>query len=164
MLWAMVQATAYRWTWPTWYRYRVALLNLFGAKIHPTVRLRRTNHFVCPWNLEIDANAASGDHAIFYALGPIRIGKRVTISQYAQLCAGTHDYRDPELMPLQRLPITIDDDAWIAADAFVGPDVHIHEGAILGARGVAFKDLAAWTIFAGNPAKPIKPRETIEQK
>ena len=31
-------------------------------------------------------------------------------------------------------------------------------GAILGARGCAFKDLEPWTIYAGNPAKKIKER------
>ena len=62
-------------------------------------------------------------------------------------------------MPLIRPPITIDDHAWIAADAFVGPGIAVGEGAILGARGCAFKDLEPWTIYGGNPAKPIAPRQ-----
>jgi putative colanic acid biosynthesis acetyltransferase WcaF len=88
----------------------------------------------------------------------VTIGDRVSISQHAHLCAGTHDYDDAR-MPLLRPPITIGDDAWIAADAFVGPNVTVGEGAILGARGCAFSDLEPWTIYGGNPAKKIKPRE-----
>ncbi|XOV76899.1 MAG: hypothetical protein ACFHWZ_08825 [Phycisphaerales bacterium] len=37
-------------------------------------------------------------------------------------------------LPLIRPPIVIEDHAWIAADAFVGPGITVGEGAILGAR------------------------------
>ena len=40
-----------------------------------------------------------------------------------------------------------------------GEYVWIGEGAILGARAVAMKSLDAWTIYVGNPAKPVKSRE-----
>ncbi len=109
------------------------------------------------------ANACLGDGAIAYCLGEVTIGPRVSISQGAHLCAGTHDYTCASL-PLLRLPITIEEDAWIAADAFVGPGITIGKGAILGARGVAMKDLDAMTIYAGNPAKSIKARPAIDTK
>jgi len=95
---------------------------------------------------------------IAYCLGKITIGERVSISQNAHLCAGSHDYTHSN-MPLTRPSITIHNDVWIAADAFVGPEVEVGEGAILGARGVAVRSLDAWTIYAGNPAKPVKSRE-----
>ena len=71
---------------------------------------------------------------------------------------GTHDYQDPSL-PLLRLPIEIGAEAWVCADAFVGPGLTVGEGAIVGARAVAMKDVEPWTIVAGNPAKFIKRRE-----
>jgi putative colanic acid biosynthesis acetyltransferase WcaF len=61
-------------------------------------------------------------------------------------------------MPLVRATISIGDDVWIAADAFVGPGVTVGAGAILGARAVAMRDLAPWQIFAGNPAVPVRER------
>jgi putative colanic acid biosynthesis acetyltransferase WcaF len=64
-------------------------------------------------------------------------------------------------MPLLRPPITIESDAWIAADAFVGPAVRVGEGAILGARGCAMQDLEPWSIYSGNPAKLVKPRPRL---
>ena len=61
-------------------------------------------------------------------------------------------------MPLLRSPIVISDYAWIAADAFVGPNVTVGEGALLGARACAMKNLDPWTIYAGNPAAAVRPR------
>jgi putative colanic acid biosynthesis acetyltransferase WcaF len=62
-------------------------------------------------------------------------------------------------MPLLRPPILIEDDVWIAAGAFVGPGVTVGEGAVLGARGVAMKDLESWSIHVGNPAIRISDRQ-----
>lgn len=158
LLWSIVQATLFRLSFPTWYRWRVFLLRRFGAAVHPSARVRRTAIIECPWNLSMGANSCLGDHAIAYCLGPITIGRRVSISQYAHLCAGSHDYTKPD-MPLTRPPITIEDDAWIAADAFVGPNVTIGAGAILGARACAYGNCSAWTIHGGNPARAIMPRK-----
>ena len=104
--------------------------------------------------------SAIGEHAFIYNLGPIRVGSQVTISQRAHLCAGTHDYSDPTL-PLLKPPIEIRDQAWICADAFVGPGVTVGEGAVVGARAVAMRDVEPWHVVAGNPAKFIKIREIV---
>jgi putative colanic acid biosynthesis acetyltransferase WcaF len=93
---------------------------------------------------------------LYNAFG-IRIGDRVVISQGSFLCSATHDYRDPTY-PLTGGRITVEDDCWIAAEAFVGPGVTVGEGAVLGARGVAMKDLDAWGYYGGNPAAHLKPR------
>jgi putative colanic acid biosynthesis acetyltransferase WcaF len=61
-------------------------------------------------------------------------------------------------MRLLKPPIHIADDVWICADAFVGPGVTIGEGAVVGARAVAAKDVPAWTVVVGNPAKEIRKR------
>jgi putative colanic acid biosynthesis acetyltransferase WcaF len=158
LLWAAVQATVFRFSFHTCNWWRILLLNMFGAAVHNTCIIRRTVRVECPWNLAVGRNSCLGDRVIVYCLGTITIGERVSVSQNAHLCAGSHDYTKPEL-PLTRLPITINRDAWIAADAFIGPNVIVGEGAILGARGVAMKSLEAWTIYAGNPAKPVKSRE-----
>jgi len=50
---------------------------------------------------------------------------------------------------------------WVAADSFIGPGVTIGTGAIIGARSAVFKNVEAWTVVGGNPAKVIK-RRTID--
>ncbi len=157
LLWGCVQATLFRASFHNWYGFRRALLRAFGASLAPTANVRRTVLIECPWNLSVGAESSIGDRAILYCLGPVQIGSRTTVSQGAHLCAGTHDHRRAS-MPLVRATISIGDDVWIAADAFVGPGVTVGTGAILGARGVAMRDLAPWKIYAGNPAVPVRER------
>ena len=59
-------------------------------------------------------------------------------------------------MPLIKHPIIVGDDAWVCADAFVGPGVEIGEGAIVGARAAVFENVESWTVVGGNPARFIK--------
>jgi putative colanic acid biosynthesis acetyltransferase WcaF len=157
VLWMLGGSLLFRCTFHNWYGLRASLLRLFGASIGPRVRVRASVTVEQPWNLSIGENSSVGDRAILYCLGKVTIGRNVSISQGAHLCAGTHDYRKPD-MPLIRPPITVEDDAWIAADAFVGPRVVVGGGAILGARGVAMQNLQSGWIYAGNPAVKVKPR------
>ncbi|MSR44628.1 MAG: hypothetical protein EXS15_04625 [Phycisphaerales bacterium] len=157
VVWGCVQTTLFAWSFHNFYGFRRHLLRAFGAHIADSARIRRSVRIEIPWNLTIGNDSSIGDRAIVYCLGPVAIGDRVTISQGAHLCAGTHDYRDPA-MPLRRSTIVIGDDAWIAADAFIGPDVRVGAGAIAGARAVALEDLEPWTIYLGNPAVALKQR------
>ena len=137
---------------------RNAILRLFGARIGRNVRLYGSVEVYMPWNLTIGDWSAIGEHAIIYNLGPVTIGRAATVSQHAHLCAGTHDYTAPD-MPLLKPPIAIGDQVWVCADAFVGPGVHVGDGAVVGARAVAMRDVPPWTVVAGNPARPVKRRE-----
>lgn len=135
--------------------WRRAILKMFGAKvgrgshIYPSVRI------TMPWNISFGESCAIGEDARLYALGKIEIGERATISQGCHLCAGSHDISKPE-RPLTKPPITIGNDAWVAADAFVGPNVRVGKGAIVGARAVAVRDVPDNAVAVGNPARIIK--------
>lgn len=143
------------------YGWRRFVLRLFGADVGAHVRVHNTVTVYFPWHLSIGDWSSIGEEALIYNLGPITIGEKVTISQRAHLCAGTHDPSDPT-MPLLKPPIEIGDQAWICADAFLGPNVTVGEGAVVGARAVAVHDVTAWTVVGGNPARPIKKR-TLEK-
>lgn len=107
-----------------------------------------------PWNLDIRDDVAIGDRVILYALGPIAIGERTTVSQGAHLCAGSHNWRDPA-MPLTKPPIRIGSDVWICADVFVGPNVSVGDQSIVGARSVVTKNIDNNIVVGGNPAQVI---------
>jgi putative colanic acid biosynthesis acetyltransferase WcaF len=160
--WATVEGTVFRLSPHNAYAWRGFLLKLFGAKIGKGVRIRRTAKIEIPWNLTIGDHSEVGDAAILYCLGPVTLGRFVTISQYAHLCAGTHETRTRR-MELIRPPITIGDDVWVAADAFVGPGVTIGDRTILGARASAFHDLPSDVVAVGSPARAVKKREFVAE-
>jgi len=159
VLWRIIQPLFSLSPRPFLWGWRNALLRLCGANIGRDVRIDPSVRIVIPWNLTVADGVGIGERVILYSLGPISIGARATISQYAHLCAGTHDWRDPAML-LLKPAIAVGADAWICADAFVGPGVAIGDGAIVGARAVVTCDVAPYRIVAGNPAREIGRRST----
>ena len=153
----IVGQLVFRLTPRTLFGLRRGILRAFGARIGANVNIYSTATIYMPWHLEVSDWAAIGEHAYIYNLGKITIEDHVTISQRAHLCAGTHDYTRRD-MPLLKPPIRVGRYAWICADAFVGPDVTIGEGAVVGARAVVTHDVEPWAVVAGNPARTIKRR------
>jgi len=110
-----------------------------------------------PWKLTLHDRACLGDRANAYTLGEIEIGARTVIAQEAYLCTGTHDLSDPKL-PLQVAQITIGEDVFIGARAFIMPGIRVGDRAVVGACSLVTKDVAADTVVAGNPATPLRAR------
>lgn len=137
-----------------WKRF---LLRMFGAKIHPSAVVYSSANVYYPANLEMEAYSCLASEVDCYNVALIKIGANSTVSQGAYLCTASHDITNP-LNPLITAPIVIEDQAWIAADAFVGMGVTIGQGAVVGARAAVFKDVEPWTVVGGNPAKFIKKR------
>lgn len=133
------------------------MLRCFGASIGKKVHIHPTVSIAIPWNLRIEDFAAIGDKVLLYNLGGIEIGHAATISQNAHLCGGTHD-PEAATMDLQKVPIRVLKNAWICADAFIGPGVTISEAAIVGARAVVTKDVPPCWVVGGNPAKKLRER------
>lgn len=55
-------------------------------------------------------------------------------------------------------PVVIGNDVWIGARVTILPGVHIGDGSVIGAGSVVTKDVEAYSIVAGNPAKLIRKR------
>ena len=58
--------------------------------------------------------------------------------------------------------VTIGHDVWIGHGAIVLPGRAIGDGAVVAAGAIVTKDVPAYTIVAGNPARPIRPRFAAE--
>jgi putative colanic acid biosynthesis acetyltransferase WcaF len=156
-LWWIIQATLFRASPQGLYGFRRGLLRLFGAQIGTKVLIRPTVRITYPWRIKIGDHAWIGDYATLYSLAAIEIGANAVVSQHAYLCAGTHDYRSPTFDMVVK-PIVVEDQAWVAARAFVHPGVRIGRGAIVGAGSVLTGSADPCCIYAGNPAKRIGQR------
>lgn len=160
-VWSVTWLFLASWTPPPMHGWRRFLLRLFGARIAPTARVYRSTTVWLPSNLEMGAYAVLGPDVTCYCQAPILLGDFAQVAQGCHLCAGTHDVDDPNFQLITK-PIVIGKRAWIAADAFVGPGVTVGEGAVLGARGVTFKNLEPWTIYAGNPVRALRRRRQFD--
>lgn len=141
-------------------KWRVLVLKCFGAKIEWSSHIYASVKIWAPWNLEVGAYSSLGPKVDCYNQGKISIGTNTIVSQKTYLCASSHDYTKKDF-PLVLKPIRIGKGVWIAAEAFVGPNVSIGDNAVIAARSVIIKNVEQNTIVGGNPAKLIKTR-TIE--
>jgi putative colanic acid biosynthesis acetyltransferase WcaF len=160
-LWALVQATFFRWSPRPLHSFRARLLRWFGADIpEPSqVVIFPSATVTLPWNLTLAPRAMVGPHVKLYNLARITLERGANLSQYCHLCAGTHDYTRWS-MPLVTKPILIGANAWLAADVFVGPGVTVGELCVVGSRSVVMKDLPPHMICAGQPCRPLRERPT----
>lgn len=148
---------------PVFNRWRIFLLKIFGSKIGKGSIIYSSVKIWAPWNLEVNEYCCLGPHVDCYNQGRITIGANTTISQKTSLCASGHDITDPKNSLIVR-PIEIEDQVWIAAEAFIGPGVNVGQGAVVGARSAVFKDVESWSVVGGNPAKFIKERIVYAEK
>ena len=138
-------------------KWRVLVLKCFGVKIEWSSHVYASVKIWAPWNLEIGAYSSLGPQVDCYNQGKISIGDNTVISQKTYLCASSHDYTKKDF-PLVLKPIIIGHGVWIAADAFIGPNVSVGNNSIVAARGVVIKNVEENSIVGGNPAKFIKTR------
>lgn len=64
--------------------------------------------------------------------------------------------------PKSKGDVRIGNDVWVAREALILSGVTIGDGAVIGARAVVSRDVAPYTIVAGNPAVEIRPRFPAE--
>lgn len=57
----------------------------------------------------------------------------------------------------------IGNDVWIGYDVLIMPGVKVGNGAVISSRSVVTKDVPAYTVVGGNPARLIKHRYTLDQ-
>jgi acetyltransferase-like isoleucine patch superfamily enzyme len=115
-----------------------------------------------PWSFSIGKNSSINRKCSFYGSAfytdcEIIIGDEVAIGPECVFFAAGHDYSKINL-PDTASSIIIKDHVWIGGRSIILSGVTIMEGAVIGAGSVVTKDVPAWTIVAGNPAKIIKQR------
>ncbi|MFD2288840.1 colanic acid biosynthesis acetyltransferase WcaF [Pedobacter petrophilus] len=135
----------------------VFLLRTFGAKIGKDVRVKPGIQVKYPWKLEIGNNCWLADCYI-ENLDWVRMGEKCCISQQAMLMTGNHNYKKTTFN-LLTAPIVLEDGVWMGAKSVVGPGIKLYSHSVLSLSSVAVSDLAAYTIYQGNPAVKVRDRE-----
>ncbi len=93
-------------------------------------------------------------------IGPITIGNDIMFAQNIVLSGLNHSYQDINLsihdQKVSTAVITIEDEAWIAANSVIVAGVTVGKHSVVAAGSVVTKDVPPYSIVAGNPAKLIK--------
>lgn len=114
-------------------------------------------------NLKFGKGVYINFNSTFLDTCQISIGSRTLIGPNCSFFAATHPL-DPYLRngvkgPELGAPITVEEDCWFGGNVIVCPGVTIGRGAVIGAGSVVTKNVAAYHVVAGNPAKVIRKIE-----
>ena len=104
-----------------------------------------------------DRNAINFGTIIDGRMYRVTTGSDVSIGPEAVILTLGHDPQSPDFAD-KGGDVTIGDRVWIAYRAIILPGVTIGEGAVVAAGAVVSRDVAPYTIVAGNPAEPVGTR------
>lgn len=95
--------------------------------------------------------------------GGVHIGRYFHTGRSLTIFSVSHNYVSSSKIPYDEIildkKVTVKDFVWCGANVTILPGVTIEEGAIIGAGSVITKDVPAYAIVGGNPAKVIKYRD-----
>jgi putative colanic acid biosynthesis acetyltransferase WcaF len=157
VLWYFVGSPLLHSFWIPSATFKIWILRCFGAKVGQDVNIKPGVRVKFPWKLTVGDFVWIGENAWLDNTAPITLESHVCLSQDVYLCTGNHDWSDPDFK-LISAPIYIEQGSWIAARSVIGAGVTVGQGAVLGLGSVAGRSLQPMTIYAGNPAQPIKQR------
>jgi len=109
-----------------------------------------------------DGNLSVGSFCSFASNVNIYLGgehRTDWISTYPFFINGTY----AQGHPATKGDVTIEHDVWVGNNATILSGVKIESGAVIGAHSVVTKDVPAYSIVAGNPARLIRYRFPEEQ-
>lgn len=129
-------------------------------KMGRDVIIERHAYFSTGEQLSIGDGSGLGVNA--HCVGPIIIGRDVMMGWDVIILTLNHATGVGRPMRgqggLPREPVVIEDDVWIGARVIILPGVVVHRGAILAAGAVVTKEVPAYAVVGGNPARIIKYR------
>lgn len=119
------------------------------------------DNFICNFgsNISIGNNCYINHGVTILDSYEVEIGNNVFFAPGVIVTAVTHPLQAEKRRELIIKKVTIEDDAWIGAGAVIFPGVTIHRGAVIAAGAIVNRDVDAFTVVGGTPAKFIKKIE-----
>lgn len=138
-------------------------LRKLGAKLSKDVKLYSGFSVRNPSGLIIEDGVSIGPKVLLDARKGLTIRKSAVIAYDAIIWTLNHDYNDENFCG-KGAPVEIGAYAWICSRSIILPGITIGEGAVVASGAIVTKDVEAYSIVAGIPAKPIGKREKKEWK
>lgn len=155
-----------------WLWYSFDRMPMGGQNVDLGVRLRRLlaphifkkvgKNFKCfqnvefsfGYNLEVGDDVVIHRHVLLDDRGGIRLGNKVSVSDYANIYSHTHSI--VEQVDVTNATTVLEDGVRITYHATVLAGVHVGEQGMVGAVAVATKDVRPYHVNVGIPAKSVR--------
>ena len=139
------------------------ILKRLCKKVGTNVNLDR-NVNILDWNkISIGNNSGFGMNS---RIGSVKIGNNVMMGPDCLILTKNHDFSNIDIPMCKQgyvndEAVSIGDDVWIGQRVIILPGVNIDSHSIIGAGSVVTKDVDAYSIVAGNPARLIRIRKNV---
>lgn len=124
--------------------------------VQPRVTIIQSNRLV------VGRNCAVNTGSYINAKGGICFGDNVLVGANVTLSSGKHPIEgsNPPIFerPTEPLPIIVEDDVWIGANAVIMPGVTLKKGTVVGAGAIVTKNTEEYSVVVGIPARILKYR------
>ena len=136
---------------------------LTGRPVDVTFTLFPPFHTDCGKNIAVGKNVFINSGCKFQDQGGIVIGDGALIGHNVVLATLNHSLAVRDRQDLIPGPIRIGKNAWIGSNVTILPGVTVGDGAVVAAGAVVTKDVPAYTVAGGVPARVLRPL-TEEEK
>ena len=145
--------------WSHFHWIRILFMRLFSGRFGSNSSVLRHVELWNPKNIFIGNHVVINQRVFLDGRGAtLTIGDNVDIAQEAMVWTLEHDVSSPSHQTTAA-PVVIEDHVWVGCRAQIRPGVKIGRGAVIAAGAVVTKDVPAYEIWGGVPAKQIGKRD-----
>lgn len=137
---------------------------LTGRPVDDTFTLFPPFHTDCGKNIAVGKNVFINSGCKFQDQGGIVIGDGALIGHNVVLATLNHSLAVRDRQDLIPGPIRIGKNAWIGSNVTILPGVTVGDGAVVAAGAVVTKDVPAYTVAGGVPARVLRPLTEEEKR
>lgn len=143
--------------------FRRFFYRMAGVKIGAGSTIHTGARFYNPGNISIGADTIVGEFCVLDGRAKLTIGDHVDIATGVMIYNSEHDVHEPNFKAISK-QVEIQDYVFIGPRVIILPGVTIGRGAVIAAGAVVTKDIDAFMIAGGVPAKIIGERKNKDPK
>jgi galactoside O-acetyltransferase len=156
-LWTMFDRSPLGQTAHLGHRLRRILAERVFQRCGRNVKIWHFFEYSYGYNLSVGDDVVLHRYVLLDDRGGIELGNHVSISDFANVYSHTHDINDISRVYLRRT--VIGDHARVTYHATVLAGTTVGKDGMVGAMALATRDVPAYNVSVGVPARPVRPKD-----